>query len=119
MLSKVVCLIRILIVILGLLLHVIIIQQTALQFLQTIIQITQLWTCYQIRVNQSQVEIPFCESKDSLFTFFLTDFQRLIFEAGRIVIYCSEKVFCAFVLYIEILAQTVSTIVKIYQGVRN
>ena len=119
MIGKVVCLIRILIVILGLLLHIIIIQQTALQFLHSIIQITQLWTCYQIRVNQLQVEIPFCEGKDSLSTYFLTDFEKLILEAGRILTYCSVKVFCAFILYIEILAQTVSTIVKIYKGIGN
>ena len=119
MLSKVVCLIRTLIVILGVFLHVILIQQTASQCLQATIQTTQIWTCYQIRVKHLQVKIPFCENEDPSLKYLLTDFERLIFEVGRTIVYCSIKVFSAFILYIEILAQTVSTIVKIYEEIRN
>ena len=100
-------------------LHVVLIQQTASECLKCVTQVTWFQICYQVRQRNLQEIVSECKEANTIWTYILTDTERLVIHIGSSIVYYSINVLCGFALYIEITAQAIHSMLTIIQVLKD
>ena len=120
MLAKIIFIVfKTLFILTAVVLHVVLIQQTASECLKCVTQVTWFQICYQVRQRNLQEIVSECKETNTIWTYILTDTERLVIQIGFSIVYYSINVLCGFALYVEITAQAIHSMLTIVQVLKD